>query len=70
MIYIYRILWLIFYIPIFAIELVLFAIGFLILLPMSSLFYYMKDGNIEDMPYYFPFEWVYNVDNWYKDLQK
>ena len=49
MIYIYRILWLVFYIPVFAIEIALFALS----IPMfftACLVYFIKCGDIEQGP--------------------
>ena len=77
MIYVYRFLWVLFYIPVFVIEMVLFTLGIL-LCPFICWGYYIKHGNLnmEDThgllspdilyPDYLPIK----LDKFYNKLQK
>lgn len=66
MIYIYRFLWLLFYIPIFFIELIMFSL-MLLTLPIIGIFYFIKDGHLENTPYQIINPIMY-VDVKYKEL--
>ena len=70
MIYIYRILWLLFYIPIFIFEMAMFTLSIPVFF-IACAVYYIKTGNIEETPDGFlPWEAVVKIDYWYKGLQK
>lgn len=68
MIYLYRILWLIGNIPLFVLE----GIMFLVLMftyPIVGAFYFIKTGDVENIPYLF-YEPVKYIDNKYCELLK
>ena len=49
MVYIYRILWLLFYVPIFLLQVIIFTFS-LFLFSFITGFYYIKTGSIENTP--------------------
>lgn len=49
MIYIYRALWVLFYIPVLILKLVIFIIGILIFI-IANFIWYVKTGNVENTP--------------------
>lgn len=68
MIYVYRTLWLIFYVPIFITEILLFAVSIPLFI-IGSIIYFIKTGDIENTPDIFvPFKMSIMLDYWYKDL--
>ena len=70
MIYIYRTLWVLFYIPILIIEMVIFVIGIPVYI-MAGFIWYVKTGDVENTPDIFiPGKLVLTIDYFYKDLQK
>ena len=70
MIYIYRFLWMIFYIPIFILELILFGLSIPFFIFVCA-FYYVKTGDVENTPNIFiPLRLVIWLDDKYKELQK
>lgn len=70
MIYIYRALWVLFYIPVLIIEMVIFIIGIPVYI-ISCFIWYVKTGDIENTPDIFvPGKLILTIDEFYKDLQK
>lgn len=70
MIYIYRFLWMVFYMPIFVLELILFGLGIPFFIFVCA-FYYVKTGDVENTPDIFiPLRLVVWLDDKYKELQK
>ena len=68
MIHIYRTIWLLFYFPIFIIELILFVIGIL-LFSIGCIIYFIKCGDIEETPdWMVPGKLSVLLDYWYKGL--
>ena len=66
MVYIYRFLWMMGYILLFILE--MFAFGFLMLTyPIVGAFYFVKTGDVENIPYHF-FTPVLWIDEKYKNL--
>lgn len=68
MIYVYRFLWVLFYIPVFVIEMVLFTLGIL-LCPFICWGYYIKHGNL-NMDILYPDYLPIKLDKFYNKLQK
>lgn len=68
MIYIYRLFWLIGYIPLFLLECLMFLL-LMFTYPFVGGFYFIKTGNAENIPYHFdePIIWI---DKKYKSLIK
>ena len=66
--YIFRILCLIGYIPIFLIEMCVFVINILTY-PLAGAFYFIKYGNTEMIPY-LPEDLVFWIDNKYRSIIK
>ena len=67
--YIYRILWLIFYIPVLAVELVAFVLGFLLFLVAFIVCVVIK-GDIESIPdQCIPGYLSMRIDGWYQDIR-
>lgn len=66
MIYVYRLLWLIGYIPVFLLELVMFIV-LMFTYPIVGAFYFIKTGDVENTPYHF-FAPVMYVDEKYKNM--
>ena len=68
MIYVYRTLWLLFYLPLFVIEILLLIIGipvFIISIVISFIIY----GDVEKTPdWYIPGKLSVVIDCWYKGL--
>lgn len=70
MIYIYRILWLIFYVPLFIVALVSFIMN-IILFFVVVLVYFIKEGDVEKAPdWCIPGKLAEKVINWYNGLLK
>ena len=70
MIYIYRALWYLFYIPVLIIEFVICTIGIPVYI-MAGFIWYVKTGDVENTPDKFiPGNLVSAIDYFYKDLQK
>lgn len=69
MIYIYRTLWLLFYVPIFIIELLLSVISLPIMF-IAFVISYIITGDIYNIPEIFiPGRLAILLDYWYKDLE-
>lgn len=66
--YVFRTLWLIGYIPVFTIEMCVFIIT-LLTYPLVAIFYFIKCGNTEDIPYV-PETLSVWIDNKYTSLLK
>ena len=70
MIYLYRILWLIFYVPLLIVALALFIMS-IILFFVVVLVYFVKEGDIEKAPNpCIPVVLVEKIINWYNGLLK
>ena len=68
MIYIYRILWLFFYVPVFVAELILCVLGMPFFLIMGMVAF-VKYGDVEKTPdWTTPGELAIRVDYWYRGL--
>lgn len=46
-----RLLWLIGYIPIYALELVVFMLALFIIFPISGAYFFVKTGDVENTPF-------------------
>ena len=69
MIYIKRFLWALGWVLVFTLGSILFLIG-IFLFPPISLFYYIKNGNIETTPdKYLPICWPIQLENVYRKLE-
>ena len=66
MIYLLRFLWVIFYVPVFIVELIMFCL-FIATRPIVALFYFIKNGDLESVPdnLLMPMLWI---DEKYKSL--
>ena len=70
MIYIYRTLWLLLYMPILALEILIFTIGIPILI-VSLIVCYIVTGDVDSIPdVCVPGKLSVMLDEWYKDFEK
>ena len=68
MIYLYRTLWLVFYIPILIIGFLMFVLSIL-LFAIGCVIWFVKTGDIEDTPdELIPFKLTVMLFNWYNEL--
>lgn len=70
MIYIKRFLWALGWVLVYTLGSILFLIG-IFLFPPISLFYYIKNGDVETTPdKYLPIHWPIQLENVYRKLEQ